>query len=120
MMEKFGYGKSPAANSSNPIPIEEPSVSCKMTSNNQQGSAGSSSSPKEDPFLGTHTVWKFRDFSSTLRFYVKSILADCRRSKNCRFHHFRGFDFFVKITLLIMSKFAKNSKSRAGSKIDFT
>ena len=65
MMEKFGYGKSPAANSSNPIPIEEPSVSCKMTSNNQQGSAGSSSSPKEDPFLGTHTVWKFSDFSAS-------------------------------------------------------
>ena len=66
MMEKFGYGKSPAANSSNPIPIEEPSVSCKMTSNNQQESAGSSSSPKEDPFLGsTHTVWKFKDFSAT-------------------------------------------------------
>ena len=55
MMEKFGYGKSPAANSSNPIPIDEPSVSCKMTSNNQQGSAGSSS-PKEDPFLGIPAV----------------------------------------------------------------
>ena len=30
---------------------DEPSVSCKMVANNQQGVSGSSS-PKEDPFLG--------------------------------------------------------------------
>ena len=47
MMEKF-MGKSPAS-TSNPIPIDEPSVSCKMVSGNNQNSG--SNSPKEDPFL---------------------------------------------------------------------
>ena len=33
---------------------DEPSVSCKMFANNQQGVSGSSS-PKEDPFLGKNS-----------------------------------------------------------------
>ena len=32
-------------------------------------------------------------FLLVLRFYVKLILADCKKVKNCNFNNFEGFDF---------------------------